>query len=325
MKGYVARALQRFEHDKPARLQHAPSTWSEPTYGAKVQMAEPTDESPPLEAAGIKRLQEVVGVLLYYARAVDITMLVALGTIAAAQSKGTQTTMQAVVHLLNYAATHPEAIIRYHASKMILHIHSDASYLSEPKARSRVGGYFFLNGYDDPNAESQPHNGAIHIVSKILRNVMASAAEAEVGGLFVNGQDGAFLRTTLEEMGHPQPSPTPIMTDNSTADGIANDTVKIKRSKAMDMRFYWIRDRVRQGQFRVHWKRGKDNKADYFTKHHPPSHHIEVRPTYLQVAQAAAWVATPTSDCEGVLIRPGTQSVPRHPVQSPEGLDSENS
>ena len=100
------------------------------------------------------------------------------------------------------------------------------------------------------------------------------------------------------------------MTNNTTADGIANDTVKVKCTKAMDMRFYWIRDRVRQGQFRVHWKRGTDNKADYFTKHHPPAHHIQVRPTYLHVAQAAAWVGTPTSDCKGVLIRPGTQSSP---------------
>ena len=74
---------------------------------------------------------------------------------------------------------------------------------------------------------------------------MASAAEAEVGALFVNGQDAIPLRNTLIELGHPQP-PTPIQTDNSTAAGFANDTIKQKRSKAMDMRFYWIKDRVEQ-------------------------------------------------------------------------------
>ena len=99
-----------------------------------------------------------------------------------------------------------------------------------------------------------------------------------------------MLRQTLEEMGHPQPGPTPIQTDNSTAEGIANDTVKARRSKAMDMRFYWIRDRVKEGQFRVHWKPGKKNLADYHTKHHPPSHHIKERPTYLQVASTACAV-----------------------------------
>ena len=111
-------------------------------------------------------------------------------------------------------------------------------------------------------------------------------------------------------MGHPQPGPTPIQTDNTVADGIANDTVKIKQTKAMDMRFYWIRDRVRQGQFRVHWKRGNTNLADYFTKHHPPSHHIEVRPTYLQTAKLAL---RSEPECEGVLI-------PTRDSASPESL-----
>jgi hypothetical protein len=70
--------------------------------------------------------------------------------------------------------------------------------------------------------------------------------------------------------------------DNSTAAGIATDTVKQKRSKAIDMRFYWIRDRVRQGQFLVYWSKGKGNLADYFSKHHPASHHTAVRSTYLE-------------------------------------------
>ena len=144
----------------------------------------------------------------------------------------------------------------------------------------------FLDGKDDPspNAPPPPLNGPVHILCQIIGPVCSSAAEAEVGGLFLNGQDGSVIRNTLEEMGYPQAGPTPIQTDNSTAEGIANDTVKIKRSKAMDMRFFWIRDRVKQGQFRVHWKPGKTNHADCYTKHHPPSHHIKVRPTYLHVA-----------------------------------------
>jgi hypothetical protein len=204
-------------------------------------------------------------------------MLVALGSLAAAQAQGTQATAKACTKLLNYAATHPEATIRFKASDMILHIHSDASYLSEPKARSRVGGYFYLgNGTHNP-----PINGAIHVVSQIMTNVMASAAEAEVGGLFINGQTACPLRSALEYLGHPQPA-TIIITDNECAKGIANDTVKQKRSKAIDMRFYWIRDRVAQKQFQVLWRKGSENLADYFTKHHPASHHQMVRSRYLQ-------------------------------------------
>ena len=109
---------------------------------------------------------------------------------------------------------------------------------------------------------------------------MASAAESEVGALFLNGQEAIFLRNTLIELGHPQP-PTPLQTDNTTAAGFANDTIKQKRSKAMDMRFDWIKCRVKQNHFRVHWRPGHENLADYHTKHHSPTHHRHMRPTFL--------------------------------------------
>jgi hypothetical protein len=144
MPGYIEKALQRFTHPLPKRPQHSPHKWVPPQYGATIQIAPPEDNTLPLDANGIKRLQEVISTLLFSARAVDNTMLVALGTLAAAQTQGTAQTMQALVHLLDYAATHPDAAIRFHKSDMILYIHSDTSYLSKAKARSRVGGYFYL-------------------------------------------------------------------------------------------------------------------------------------------------------------------------------------
>jgi len=72
-------------------------------------------------------------------------MLVALGTLATQQTNGTQSTMQALMHLLNYCASHPDAIIRFHASDMVLWTHSDASYLTTPKGCSRTAGYAFLS------------------------------------------------------------------------------------------------------------------------------------------------------------------------------------
>ena len=111
---------------------------------------------------------------------------------------------------------------------MVLHIHSNAPHLSKPEAKSRVGGHFFLDGKDNPNPNSKPPktNGAIHVECSIMRNVMASAAKAETGGLFVNGQAGQPIITTLEKMGHKQSGPTPICTANTTADGTANETIK---------------------------------------------------------------------------------------------------
>ena len=110
---------------------------------------------------------------------------------------------------------------------------------------------------------------------------MSSAAEAELGALYINARKAVEMRTILHEMGHPQP-PTPMQTDNSTAEGIINKKVQPKRTKAMDMRFHWLRDRgVNQKQFRFYWRPGPLNYADYWTKHHPPAHHRNMRPEFL--------------------------------------------
>ena len=81
---------------------------------------------------------------------------------------------------------------------------------------------------------------------------MGSAAEADIGAAYINGQEAVLIRTLLRELGHPQPA-TLIQVNNSTANGFANNTINQKRPKAIDMRFYWIRDRTSQGQFLIYW------------------------------------------------------------------------
>eukprot|EP00957_Ditylum_brightwellii_P187854 14302844-Ditylum_brightwellii.AAC.1 len=120
---------------------------------------------------------------------------------------------------------------------MILRVHSDASYLSKPKACSRAGGHFYLGNI-------QPHhmNGPVLVLSQILRNVMASVAEVELDALLENAKELVALRTALQELGHQQPA-TPIQVDNSVAHRIVNSNVRQQKSKAIDMRFYWVKDR----------------------------------------------------------------------------------
>ena len=120
---------------------------------------------------------------------------------------------------------------------------------------------------------------------RIPKHVVASAAKAEVGGLFHNGQTAVPLRITLHELGFTQP-PTPIKIDNSSDEGIVAAIVRQKRSKAMDMRFYWMKYRVKQKYFFVYWKPGSQNMGDYFIEHHPPHHHREIRATYLYMENA---------------------------------------
>jgi hypothetical protein len=156
--------------------------------------------SPALSDKDVNKLQQLTGTLLYYARAVDPTLIMPINVLASEQSKATAVTADKVIKLLNYCNTHPETKIRYHASGMILHIHSDASYLSEKEAKSRSGGFFYMGS--STNTDKKLTNGEILIISKVLKHAMSSAAEAEIGAVFINAKEGAVRRTTLEELGH---------------------------------------------------------------------------------------------------------------------------
>jgi hypothetical protein len=115
--------------------------------------------------------------------------------------------------------------------------------------------------------------------------VVASAAESEVGASFKNAQSGAPLRVTLTELGHVQP-PTALHIDNSIAFGTFNKTIKHKRSKAMDMRYHWLTDRVRHNQFDIYWRPGRENLGDYHTKHDSAQHHKYMRGLILHQANS---------------------------------------
>ena len=195
MHGYIEHALQRFCHDKPSQPQHAPHKWEKPQYGAKIQYVNAPDN--------ITRVQQVLGTLLYYGPAVDNTMLTAIGSITMQQAKGTE------ARLPSYSTT--EASIGFIASDMVLWVDSDASYLSENKARSRAGGYHFLSSHPkNPDIAPittdppPPSNGPIHVLCQIMRKVLSSAAEAELGALFHNAKEACPIRTSLEELGHLQ-------------------------------------------------------------------------------------------------------------------------
>jgi hypothetical protein len=144
MPGYTKAALHKYQHAAPALPEHAPRTWNPPIYGAKTQFVRDETISPALSDKDVNKLQQLMGTLLYYAWAVDPTLIMPINVLASEQSKATEVTANKVIKLLNYCNTHPETKIRYHASDMILHIHSDASYLSENEAKSRAGGFFYM-------------------------------------------------------------------------------------------------------------------------------------------------------------------------------------
>ena len=152
---------------------------------------------------------------LYYAQAIESMMLTALSAIAMQQAKPTTMMLQNTKQSLHCASTNSEAMVMHHKSYMILAVHSDASFLSEPKACSRAGGHFFLSG----NATFPPNNGTVHNTVQIIKSVMSSTTEAELGALYINTKQKAFLHQILLEMGNPQP-PMPTKTDNSMTHGV---------------------------------------------------------------------------------------------------------
>jgi hypothetical protein len=143
MPGYVSNVLIKCQHDAPKHPQHTLSWYVTPVYGAKTQYST-KDEIPPLTAQRCLTIQKATRSVLYYARAVDPTVVMPLNDIATEQTKAAEKTQADMNQLLDYLATHPNATIKYHASDMILQIHSDASYLLVSNARSQIGGLFLL-------------------------------------------------------------------------------------------------------------------------------------------------------------------------------------
>ena len=281
MPGYIKKVLQRYKHEMPRRPQHSPYPVAQIKYGKAAQDPIAEDTSRAASDEEILKVQQVVGSILYYARAVDLTALMSLSTIASEQAKATGHTIETMEQLLDYMASNPDATMRFRASDMILNIHSDASYLSVRSGRSRACGHFFL-GWMPKDGEAIRLNGAIFTLCTILKFVAASAAEAELGALFMCVQEGRIMRLILEELGHPQPA-TPINCDNATAVGIVNGTVKMQRSRGMEMRYFYSCDQVKRGFFDVKWHPGQENLGDYQSKNHLGKHHVHVRPMYLHM------------------------------------------
>ena len=235
MPGYVQKLLTCLAHPMPSHPRHALHAWSQPVFGRHIQHGKPSDSSSHLPAKDMKTIQSIVGALLYYTRAVDPSMYPALNEISTTQAHPTENTLQKCNHLLDYVSTHPNATIRYHASDMVLNVDSDAAYLVLPRARSRLAGHFFLSSPGSLSRIAFP-NGPVLTECKTIWHVVSSAAEAETAALFHNAQTARPIRHVLISLGHPQP-PTPLKTDNATANAFIHQTMRHKKSKSWDMRY----------------------------------------------------------------------------------------
>jgi hypothetical protein len=220
MKSYVNDLLLSLNWPMPKKPQLLPFTTMPIAYGQKTKYMPDKDTSAPLSLECIKRIQKIIGSLLYYAQAVDYKLLAVLNAISAQQAKTTVHTKQLVETLLNYVATYPNNGIVYKARDIVLCAHADAGYLNKTQSCSRAGAHIFLSE-DNP---TPLFNAVVLTIATIIKFVMALAAEAELAALFIAAHEMVPHQQTLIDMGWLQPR-SPIQTDNSIAVGVTNKTI----------------------------------------------------------------------------------------------------
>ena len=122
-------------------------------------------------------------------------------------------------------------------------------------------------------------DGPVLTIYQIIKNVISSAAEAELSGLFICAKAMVPLRNILMEMGWTLPH-LPVQCNNYFAIGVTNKTMVNKMLKSMDMRLWWLLCRYPQDHFRYYWAPGNQNLANHSTNNHPPLYHLYHRPTH---------------------------------------------
>jgi hypothetical protein len=160
---------------------------------------------------------------------------------------------------------------------MIIAVHTDASYLSKAGGKSCAAGHFYLTNQTSKNI----NNGAVLTLSTIIKHVMSSASKVELSALYYCCNMASPLCTTLEELGHNQANPTPITTNNITAQGLTMSTMTAKASNSMDQHFHWLKCHDAQCQFKYLWRKGILYRANHASKYHAPKHHKRVGPFYV--------------------------------------------
>ncbi len=234
----------------------------------------PTTLSTPVSPAEKIWIQQVVGSLLFYARALDLSVLTSVCQLSSHQSTPTQHDLASAHRLLNYVSSHRNPHKTIHPSSMALWACTDASILSRLKSGSVAGCSvglgdpppYLLNpppeshrhSWKDKQSlvrasrllQSHPshvtplsvtHNVPLHAFCQRIPMVVASVAEAEYAAAFGGGQLLVELTLTLTNLGHPQQSSPLLFGDKECAIGLATSSVRPKKSKSIDMRLDWIK------------------------------------------------------------------------------------
>ena len=184
MKIYISRILFKVGHKPPVNKHLSQNHCREITYGIKVQQEPEEDSSPALYEKWVLRVQRISGALIYYVKAVNNKLLVALSTIGAHKYSATEKTLKSINQLLDYCATYPDDGIVYRSSDIVMTAYSDSGFNNEAKAIIRAGDYIFI--YE--NEPITRWNGTILTIEQMIKYVLSLAAESEMGALFLTAK-----------------------------------------------------------------------------------------------------------------------------------------
>ena len=267
MPDYIPKILARFPHShiKPC---DSPMIYTPPDYKTAQDVTEP-DASGTLTDEEFEMAQQFIGCCMWVSRMTNSPTLTAVSNLTTELAARRRSILPKIDRIIGHLKQFPDNKIRFHASDMLYIVFGDVSHNSVSKGRSRAGGLGFYGWANN----LQRLNGAVFMMSSVLDVVTASAAEGEYGAAYMVARHAVWMRAIARALGHPQP-PTTIWCDNTCAVGLCNDTLKTARTKSIDLRFHWLRDRVRQNQFVVKWVKSDDNIADFFTKALPVHQHL---------------------------------------------------
>jgi len=245
----------------------SPIQFIAPVYGQAKQYSE-VDQSTPLTLEEIKRLQQIIGCVLFMAFAVRYDIVPAVCIVSAMQGEPTKKVLEAAHHILRYLKKYPKRGVTFYPSNYKFIVYSDASQGADSKARGRTGGFGYFERADNKDIP----NGLIFVNSSIQAVIPDSIAESEIIAVHDNAKSAIPVLQVAKVLGKPQ-FRTQIWSDNECAVRLANTTGTTKRLKHVDRRFYWIQDQVARDIYKVGWKKNNTNYSDFFTKRVPNHEH----------------------------------------------------
>ena len=239
-------------------LQHTPLPAPAIVRGKHTPMTPKPDTAPPMSAEQVAIARKFLGGTLWQQVCTRNDFTYANSMLISELKSPTLTTWERIKHFAGYIRAKPLLGVTFWPSDMKLEVFTDSDFSSP---YSRTGGFFHLARNDEPNFI----NGPILCLSKLQPIATAAANEAEYVGMFMNGKTSLPVRQELTALGYPQEA-TLFKGDNKVAIGIATDTVQQRRSKYVDSKFHWFRDRCRRVDFKATWISTETNIADMFTK-----------------------------------------------------------